>query len=136
MTESHDPSAPPPPAVAHAAPLAPVSPTAGDLPLISPVAAPSSPLVRVGGFFGIAGCALGLALVLVGCAGYAGALKLSYGCAGLGVLGLVITLAGALFQKRRIGEDTHVLQAAFACLMSLAGGVLLIAVHREWPILK
>jgi hypothetical protein len=130
MSESHDPSAPP--AIVPAS----ASPTAADLPLISPVSSPSSPLVRVGGFFGIAGCALGLALFLVGCAGYSKALKLSYGCAGLGVLGLVITLAGALFQKRRIGEDTHVLQAVFACLMSLVGGVLLVAVWRQWPILK
>ena len=130
MSESRDPS--PPPAVAPSL----SSPTAADLPLISPVSAPSSPLVRVGGLFGIAGCALGLILFLVGCAGYANALKLSSGCAGLGAIGLLVTLAGALFQKRRIGEDTHVLQALFACLMSLVGGVLLMAIWLKWPILK
>jgi hypothetical protein len=130
MSESRDPS--PPPAVAPSL----SSPTAADLPLISPVLAPSSPLVRVGGLFGIAGCALGLILFLVGCAGYANSLKLSYGSAGLGALGLLVTLAGALFQKRRIGEDTHVLQALFACLMSLVGGVLLMAIWLKWPILK
>ncbi len=131
MSESRDPL--PPPAVA---PSSLSSATAADLPLISPVSAPSSPLVRIGGLFGITGCALGLVLFLVGCAGYANALKFSVGCAGLGTLGLLVTLAGALFQKRRIGEDTHVLQALFACLMSLVGGVLLMAVWLKWPILK
>ena len=130
MSESRDPS--PPSAVAPSS----SAPTAADLPLVSPVSAPSSPLVRAGGLFGIAGCALGLIVFLVGCAGYAKALRLSTGCAGLGGAGLLLTLAGALLQKRRIGEDTHVLQAFFACLMSLVGGVLLMAVYREWPILK
>ena len=114
----------------------PASPTVADLPLISPVKVPSSPLVRFGGLLGILGCVLGLGVLLVGCAGYSIALKASPACIGLGGLGIVITLMGALFQRRRLGEDTHVLQALFACLLSVIGGLLELAMYMKWPILK
>ena len=112
------------------------SPTAADLPLISPVAAPSSPLVRFGGVLGIFGITLGLILLLAGCAGFGKALALSPVPVVAGALGLVFALAGALAQHRRIGEDTHVMQALFASLMSLAGGLLEMAIWLKWPILK
>lgn len=115
---------------------APAFPTAADLPLISPVKAPSSPLVRTGGFLGIVGCLLGLGILLVGCAGYSAALKAAPVAIGLGALGILVTLIGAFFQHRRIGEDTHVLQALFACLLAVIGGVLELAMHMKWPILK
>jgi hypothetical protein len=116
--------------------LPPAAPTAADLPLISPVQVPSSPLVRFGGFLGIAGIAIGLIVLLVGCAGYAGALALSPVPVVAGGLGLVLALGGALAQHRRIAEDTHVMQALFATLMSLAGGLLEMAIWLKWPILK
>ena len=111
-------------------------PTVADMPLISPVKAPSSPLVRVGGLFGIVGCVLGLGILLIGCAGFSAALKAAPVAIGFGTLGILVTLIGALFQHRRIGEDTHVLQALFACLLSVIGGVLELAMHMKWPILK
>jgi hypothetical protein len=114
----------------------PAFPTAADLPLISPVKVPSSPLVRFGGLLGIVGCVLGLGILFVGCAGYSIALRAAPGAIGLGALGIVITLLGAFFQHRRIGEDTHVLQALFACLLSVIGGVLELAMHMKWQILK
>jgi hypothetical protein len=61
---------------------------------------------------------------------------LSYGCIGVGALGLVLVLGGALLNSRRIGEDTHVLQAVFACLMSIIGGVLELAIWLKWPLIK
>ena len=103
---------------------------------ISPVKAPSSPFVRFGGLLGIVGCVLGLGILFVGCAGYNVALKAAPGAIGLGALGILITLLGAFFQHRRIGEDTHVLQALFACLLSVIGGVLELAMYMKWPILK
>jgi hypothetical protein len=48
--------------------------------------------------------------------------------------GLVISVLGAVVQKRQIGEDTHVLHALFANVAGLIGGVLMMAVWREWPI--
>jgi hypothetical protein len=120
------------------APLAtqPLPPTAGDVPLISPVASPSSPLVRFGGLLGILGSAAGLVLLFVGCAGYSKALQLSPYVAGVGAFGLLLVVLGALFQRRHIGEDTHVMQGLFACLMSIIGGVLEMAMWLKWPILK
>jgi hypothetical protein len=130
--DSHEPAAP------AAAPIASqtVAPTAGDLPLISPVDAPSSPLVRFGGFLGILGSILGLLALLVGCAGFPQALVVSPGCVALGALGLLLTLAGAFFQSSRLGEDTHVMQALFASLISVIGGVLEMAVWLKWPLFK
>ena len=55
---------------------------------------------------------------------------------GLGAVGLLIVLIGALLQRRRIGEDTHVLQALFACIMSTVGGLLEMAIWLRWPIFK
>jgi hypothetical protein len=117
-------------------PIPTVAPTAGDLPLISAVKAPSSPLVRFGGLLGILGCAAGLVLLLVGCAGYSKGLQLSPYVTGAGGFGLLLVILGALVQRRRIGEDTHVMQGLFACLMSIIGGVLEMAMWLKWPILK
>jgi hypothetical protein len=117
-------------------PAASTFPTVADLPLISAVKVPSSPFVRFGGLLGIIGCVLGLGILFVGCAGYSVALKAAPGAIGLGALGIVIALLGALFQHRRIGEDTHVLQALFACLLAVLGGVLELAMYMKWPILK
>ena len=125
-----DPTTPAP----HATPSVP--PTAADVPLISAVKAPSSPLVRTGGFLGILGCAAGLGLLFAGCAGYSKALQIAPFVVGAGTLGLLIVLLGALFQRRHIGEDTHVLQGLFACMLSIIGGVLEMAMWLKWPILK
>jgi hypothetical protein len=112
------------------------APTAADLPLTSSEPVPSSPLVRLGGLLGIAGTLAGLIILVVGCAGYSKAMAVGPIVAGVGALGLVVVLIGAFTQRRRIGEDTHVLQALFACLLSLIGGVLETAVHMKWPIIK
>ena len=39
-------------------------------------------------------------------------------------------------QQLGIGEDTHVLQALFACIMSTAGGLLEMAIWLRWPLFK
>ena len=114
----------------------PVAPTAADVPLSSIEPVPSSPLVRLGGLLGIAGTLAGLIILLVGCAGYSKAMAVGPIVAGVGALGLLIVLVGAFTQHRRVGEDTHVLQALFACLLSIIGGVLETAVHFKWPIIK
>jgi hypothetical protein len=112
------------------------SATVADVPLIAPVAKPSSAPVRFGGLLGIAGCVFGLIVLLVGCAGFGKAFMLAYGCVAVGAVGLLLVLAGAFFNSRRIGEDTHVLQAVFACLMSIIGGVLELAIWLKWPLFK
>lgn len=112
------------------------APTAADVPLISPVDTPSSPLVRFGGLLGIAGVVIACLVLVIGCAGFTKALAASYASIGLGGLGLVLALAGSLAHHRRLGEDTHVLQALFACVLALASGLFELAVWEQWPILK
>jgi len=129
MTDPRDATDSPP-----ATPTA--TPTAADVPLTSSEPVPSSPLVRLGGLFGIAGTLVGLIVLVVGCAGYSKAMAIGPIVAGFGAVGLLIVLIGAFTQRRRIGEDTHVLQALFACLLSIIGGVLEMAVYMKWPIIK
>jgi hypothetical protein len=93
-------------------------------------------LVRIGGLLGILGCLLGLVILIVGCTGYSPVLALSVGSVGLDGLGFLITVVGGLIHHRTIGEDTHILQALFACVMSLVGGLVEMAVWLKWPILK
>ena len=66
----------------------------------------------------------------------AATLEVLHGLALAGALGLLVVLLGAFTQKRRIGEDTHVLQGLFACLLSLIGGLLLMAAWQKWSIFK
>jgi hypothetical protein len=129
MTDSRD-SVPTP------TPTGPASPTAADLPLTSTDPVASSPLVRLGGVLGIAGVALGFTTLVVGCAGYSKAMAAGVVVAGFGALGLLIVLIGAFTQHKRISEDTHVLQGLFTCVLAIAGGLLEMAVHHRWPIVK
>ena len=110
------------------------APTAADLPLAYAGPTPSSPLVRFGGLLGIVGSILGLIALLIACAGYGRALAVSPASVGLGALGVLVALLGAFTQRRRIAEDTHVMQAVFAGLISVIGGLLEMAVWLRWPI--
>ena len=75
-----------------------------------------------------------LSALLIACAGFGRALAVSPLPVVLGVAGVVLALFGAFTQKRRIAEDTHVMQAAFAGLISIIGGLLEMAVWLRWPI--
>ena len=136
MSDSPEPVAPLPAASSSQLTPAAVHAAGDQYPLIAPVDVPSSPLVRFGGLLGIIGSSIGLLALLVGCAGYSRALAVSPGPVALGGLGIVLTLAGAFLQRRRLGEDTHVLQALFACLMSVVGGLVEMAVWRGWSLFK
>ena len=98
------------------------------------LAAPSSPLVRLGGAMGIAACAVGLLVLVAACMGLRMALVLSLIPVGLSLPGVVITILGAITQKDRISEDTHVLHALFATIAGLLGGLLEMAAWLHWPI--
>jgi len=52
-----------------------------------------------------------------------------------GVLGLLLCLAGAFAQRRRIIEETHVLLALFTNVIAVVGGLLEMAVWKGWPLL-
>ena len=93
-----------------------------------------SSLLRLGGALGIAACCVGLAVLVLGCLGVGQAMALSIIPVALSAPGLVISIVGAITQKRAITEDTSVLHALFVNLAGLIGGMLEMAVWREWPI--
>ena len=109
-------------------------PTAADLPLVSADSTPSSPLVRFGGLLGIVGSAVGIVALVAACAGFGQAMAAGWASLVLGAVGLPVALLGAFTQRARIAEDTHVMQAVFATLISLIGGLLEVAVYMRWPI--
>jgi hypothetical protein len=96
---------------------------------------PTGPgMLRLGGALGIAACAVGLVIMVGACAGLNKALVLSIIPVALSVPGLVISIVGAVVQKRLVTEDTHVLHALFANMAGLIGGLLEMAAWRGWPI--
>jgi hypothetical protein len=89
--------------------------------------------MRLGGALGIAASFVGLALFLAGCAGFDAAFKgMSLIPFGLGLVGLVLTIIGAIIEKERITEDTHVLGALFPCICGILGGLLEMTIWLGW----
>ena len=93
-----------------------------------------SPILQAGGFLGIAGCLIGLGVLVTSCAGFEKALIAGAVVIGLGVLGLLVTLLGALTQKKRIEEESHVLAAFFVNGIAILGGLLQYAVSQGWTL--
>jgi hypothetical protein len=90
-------------------------------------------LLRLGGSLGIAGCVIGLAILVGACAGLRAALVMSFIPLLLGLVGFVLALVGANTEKQKYGaEDTHVLAALFAACMAVIGGVVLMAAWLKW----
>ena len=94
----------------------------------------SSSLLRLGGALGIAACVIGLLVFVVACMGLNKVVVLSLIPVGLSIPGLVLSIVGAVRDKALISEDTHVLQALFANLSGLLGGIVLMAVWMHWPL--
>src|SRR3954454_25030277 len=95
----------------------------------------SSPLLRLSGLLGLVACLSGFLVLLAGCAGMnlfrAAPYILFAGAAGL-VLGFV---AAAVHRRRIAAEETHLLLAFFANVISILGGLLELAVLKGWPLL-
>jgi len=94
----------------------------------------ASPLLRLGGGLGIAAACIGLLVFVAACAGLNKAVVLSIIPVGLSLPGLVLTIIGAIKDKPLITEDTHVLQALFANIAGLVGGLLEMTVWLNWRI--
>jgi hypothetical protein len=77
---------------------------------------------------------IGLLVFVTACAGLNKVIVLSLIPVGLSVPGLIVTIVGAVKDKSLISEDTHVLQALFANIAGLLGGLLEMAVWFHWPV--
>jgi hypothetical protein len=93
----------------------------------------SSGLLEVGGGLALAGIVIGLAILILCCGGFDGALTFSLlpiltGTAG-GVLSFIAT-----WRAREI-SDSAVLAAFFMALLAVLGGLLEAAAWLHWPIL-
>lgn len=93
-----------------------------------------SPMLTLGGVLGFIACSIGLALLLVGCAGFGRALSFAVVPAALAGIGLLLSIGGALWQNQRISQDTHVLQGIFVNLLGLIGAMFEMAVAFNWKI--
>ena len=93
-------------------------------------------MVRLGGFLGIVGTLVGLIVLFLGCGGIDRVMPFSRIAVGLGAAGLLLTVLGAFVHRRRFVEDTHVLQAMFTCVISIAGGLLGMAAWLNWSMFK
>jgi len=95
--------------------------------------ASQTPMARLGGMLGFSACMVGFFIFVLGCHGYAFAFKLALIPIGMGVLGMGVTVIGAL---RRSGgpEDTPILAAIFLNLFAIVGGFMELAAWKEWAI--
>jgi predicted histidine transporter YuiF (NhaC family) len=89
-------------------------------------------LVQIGGGLGIAACVIGLLIFLAACMGFGAAFNLSLLPLAFGVIGLALTVIGAIAQKHHRIEDTHVLAAIFVSVFGLVGGLVEVAVWYGW----
>ena len=105
-----------------------------EYPILAAVNPPGSGMLRLGGALGIAACAVGLVILVAACAGLNKVVALSIIPVALSIPGLVISVWGAVFQKRLVTEDTHVLHALFANVAGLLGGLLEMAAWLQWKL--
>jgi hypothetical protein len=93
----------------------------------------ASPLLRLAGLIGLVACLSGFAVLLAGCAGLRWFALAPY-IVVAGAAGLLLALLAAAVQRRRITEETHLLLALFANVISIIGGLLEMAVLKGWPL--
>ena len=91
-------------------------------------------LVRAGGGLGIAGCCIGLLAFITACAGFDAVFAFSPIPFLMGIVGLALTIAGAVQQRTLKIEDTHVIASLFINLIAFVGGLVELAVWRHWTI--
>lgn len=90
-------------------------------------------LLRLGGALGFAGSCVGIAVLLLSCAGISRAVVMSFIPILLGGVGFILSIVGANTEKPQIGkDDTHVMAALFPCCMAIIGGLAEMAVWRGW----
>jgi len=90
-----------------------------------------SAILRAGGGLGIAGCSIGLLVLLSACFGFNFALLMGFVPLAMGAVGLVLAIIGGFSDKH--AESSHVAAAIFINFASLAGGALVLWAWQHWP---
>ena len=91
-------------------------------------------LVQIGSALGIASNCIGWAIFLMLCMGFTAASVFSPLPFALAVVGFVLTIIGGVTQKHA-DVDTHVLASIFLNIFGIVGGLLELAVWRQWTVL-
>ena len=92
-------------------------------------------LVQIGSGLGIAANCIGWLIFCFMCLGFGAAASLSVLPFGLGVIGMVLTVVGAVTQPHAGDVDTHVLASLFINLFGIVGGLCEMAVWRNWTMM-
>ncbi len=90
-------------------------------------------LARIGASLGIAANCIGWIIFLALCHGFSAAAVLAPLPLALGLVGMVLTVVGAVTQPHA-DVDTHVLASIFLNLFGIVGGLLEMAVWRNWTL--
>jgi hypothetical protein len=93
----------------------------------------SSSTIRFGGMLGIAACAIGIAIFLVGCLGYDAAFTLAIIPLAMSAVGLLISIVGGILRHGGV-EHTGAPAAVFINIFGLVGGLLEFALYMNWTI--
>lgn len=92
-----------------------------------------APLVQLGGWLGFAAACAGLAIFLLGCAGFDGGFAFYWLPTLLAAVGLGSTILGGVLRHGGV-EDTPILAGLFLNLFGLVGGLLECALWKGWDI--
>jgi hypothetical protein len=93
--------------------------------------AQQSTVLRIGGGLGIAGCCVGLLVLLSACFGFNFALLLGFIPVVMGAVGFVLAVVGGFADKH--AEGSHVAAALFINVAALAGGAMILWAWQHWP---
>jgi membrane protease YdiL (CAAX protease family) len=92
----------------------------------------SMPLL--GGYLGVAGAFVGMAIFVAGCFGFGAAFTLSPIPLILGSIGFILAFVGGLFARRIAADDPQVVASLIINVAVIAGGLLEAMIWRGVPI--
>lgn len=90
-------------------------------------------LTKLGGSLGIAACCIGMAIFTIACFGVHAAFALSFIPLVMSLVGMVLTVIGGVRKQGGV-DEAGPLAGIFVNLFGIVGGLLLVAVWRDWMI--
>lgn len=90
-------------------------------------------LVRVGGGLGVAATSISMAIFVLGCFGFSAAFTwLPVLPFIMAIVGLLLTIIGAIWKKSAADEDTQIFISMFCNFLGLVGALVEIGVWLNW----